>query len=185
MLVVGSDTFISLEDADKYVSEHYTSDDEYRQKWFSLEENDREIWLRRSTNALNNLKYIGRKKGNQRLEFPRIKCFGTYGYFPILYIDQRYDNRLISGGGSLSDPDGMIAIAQATVENALAGAVLNNVVQSNRIANIQGLVAMRAGSVSKNYNRNNRSTVNSEQDIYTDKINSILVDWLQSSRYSM
>ena len=185
MLEVGVDSFVSLADANNYIENHYTSDDDYRKKWDSLNENDKVIWLRRSTQALNKLRYIGRRKGSQLLEFPRIRSLGTYGYIPALYTSQLYDNGLINGGGPVGDEDGMKAISQATIENALAGCYLNKVVQGNRVANIQGLTAMKAGNVDKHYNRNNRSTINSEQDIFTDKINSILVDWLQSSIYSI
>ena len=185
MLLVGENSFISLEDANEYITTHFTSDDEYRVKWESLSDSDKEVWLRRSTQALNNLKFVGRKKGVQKLEFPRVVNLGIGGYIPTLFTSQFYDNGLISANGPSGDEDGMIAIGKACVENAIAGAYLNNVVTSTRIASIQGLTAMKAGNVSKSYSRNNRATVNSENDIFTDKIYSILVDWLQSAKYSL
>lgn len=185
MLVVNENSYVSLADAEQYISEHFVSDDEYRVKWNTLTNDDKEVWLIRSTQALNNLKYLGRKKGVQRLEFPRIMNLGVCGYVPTLFVSQYYDNGLISGSGPAGDLDGMEAIKKATIENAIAGCYLNNVVTNTRIANIQGLIAMKAGNVSKNYSRNNRQTINSENDIYTEKIYSILVDWLQSARYGM
>lgn len=185
MLLVGENSFISLDEANEYISTHFVSDDEYRTKWEGLSDEDKEVWLIRSTQALNNLKYMGRKKGVQKLEFPRIINLGFGGYVPTLFTSQFYDNGLISANGPCGDEDGMIAIKKATVENAIAGAYLNNIVTSTRIANIQGLTAMKAGNVSKSYNRNNRATLNSENDIFTDKIYSILVDWIQSTKYSV
>ena len=185
MLIVNENSYVSLEEANDYVNSHYVSDDEYRVKWGSLSDEDKKIWLIRSTQALDNLKYVGRPKGNQRLQFPRVVSYGMYGYVPVLFVSQYYDNGLISGNGPLGDENGMQAIKKATIENAIAGANLNTLVQSTRVANIQGLTAMKAGNVSKSYNRNNKATVNGERDIYTDKIYSILVDWLQSSHFSL
>lgn len=185
MLVINENSYCTVAEADEYVNSHFLDDDEYRVKWSGLSVENKEVCLIRSTQALDNLKYIGRKKGAQKLQFPRILNLGTFGIVPVLYTSQYYDNGLIRNSGPLGDEDGMEAIKKATIENAVAGAVLNNIVQSTRIANIQGLTAMRAGNVSKTYNRNNKSTINSENDIFTDKIYSILVDWLQSSRYSI
>lgn len=185
MLVINENSYCTVAEADEYVNSHFIDDDEYRVKWSGLSVENKEVCLIRSTQALDNLKYIGRKKGAQKLQFPRILNLGTFGIVPVLYTSQYYDNGLIRNSGPLGDEDGMEAIKKATIENAVAGAVLNNIVQSTRIANIQGLTAMRAGNVSKTYNRNNKSTINSENDIFTDKIYSILVDWLQSSRYSI
>lgn len=185
MLVINENSYVTVEEADNYITSHFLSDDEYRVKWISLSVEDKETCLIRSTQALDNLKYIGRKKGAQKLQFPRIMNIGAFGYVPTLYVSQYYDNGLIRGSGPLGDEDGMEAIKKATIENAVAGAVLNKVIQSTRIANIQGLTAMKAGNVSKSYSRNNKATVNSENDIFTEKIYSILVDWLQSSRYSI
>ena len=185
MLVVNENSYCTVAEADEYMTSHFLSDDEYLIKWLSLSEEDKEVCLIRSTQALDNLKYIGRKKGIQKLQFPRVMNLGTFGFVPTLYTSQFYDNGLIRNSGPYGDEDGLEAIKKATIENAVAGAVLNTIVQSTRIANIQGLTAMKAGNVSKTYNRNNKSTINSENDIFTDKIYSILVDWLQSSRYSI
>lgn len=184
MLEVGVDSFVSLEDANDYVRKHFTTNDEYRVRWESLTDEDKEAWLRRSTIALNSLKYVGRKKGPQLLEFPRVNSIGVYGTLPVLFRSQYYDNGLISANGPYGDADGMLAISRATVENALAGNVLNETVQSSKVANIQGLTSMKAGNVSKTYNRNSKGTRDSNKDIYTDRVYAILVDWLQSGRYT-
>lgn len=185
MLVVNENSYCTVAEADEYITSHFISDDEYLVKWLNLSEEDKEVCLIRSTQALDNLKYIGRKKGVQKLQFPRVITLGAGGYGYNLYVSQYFDNGLIGINGPFGDEDGMEAIKKATIENAVAGAVLNTIVQSTRIANIQGLTAMKAGNVSKTYNRNNKSTINSENDIFTEKIYSILVDWLQSSRYSI
>jgi hypothetical protein len=186
-LVKFENTFATLEEANAYISEHYTSTDAYRVKWAALSDDDKKIELVRSTEALNNLKYSGRVKSvSQKLQFPRVANYmGMGGMLPALYVAQQYDNQLISSYGPTGDPDGALAITKACIENALAMSYLNEVVQDVRITNIQGLTSMKAGSVSKTYNRDNKATLNSDRDIFTDKIYSILVDWIISSTFGI
>ena len=185
MLVINENSYVTIDEADEYVKTHFFSDDECRIKWESLTDEDKEAGLIRSTQALDSLKYKGKKRGAQKLQFPRYKHSGIGGILYMPYVSQFYDSSLIRSNGPLGDEDGMIAIKKATIENAVALAYLNKTIQANKISRIQGLSSMRMGNVHKTYNTNNKSVVNSENDIFTEKIWSILVDWLESSKYAI
>lgn len=187
-LLVGIDSFVSVEDADKYVSETYTNTNAYKAKWDSLSVGDKEVLLRRSTRALNRLKYIGRtKQYNQKLAFPRIINYGIGGVFWAPWVSQYYDNQLISNSGPPGDPDGMIAIAEATVENALGIAYHDSVQTDINGLNLRGLIrtSKNAGPIKETYSSNGVGTNKISSDIFNNKIYSILNCWLVSSHVSL
>lgn len=72
MLTVGTDTFVSVADANVYISEYYlTTDDKYT-AWNTLSESGKEIYLRQACRELCLLKYIGvTYEAFQPLPFPR------------------------------------------------------------------------------------------------------------------
>lgn len=72
MLTVGTDTFVSVADANTYISENYISTSEQYMTWDALTETDKEVYLRQSCNELCMLKYIGvTYEAFQPLPFPR------------------------------------------------------------------------------------------------------------------
>lgn len=184
MLVVGVDSFISVEDADKYVSVTYMNTNAYRIKWESLTVENKEVLLRRSTRALNRLKYVGRtKQYNQRLAFPRIMNYGIGGMFWAPWTSQYYDNQLISNAGPPGDPDGSIAIAEATIENALFIGYYDNIQENVNELNIRGLIrtSKNGGPIKETYAQNNKILNSVSSDIFNNKIYTILNAWLVSS----
>ena len=187
-LIVGNDSFVSVEDADKYVNETYTDTNAYRKKWSALTTENKEILLRRSTKALNRLKYVGRtKRHNQKLAFPRVMNYGVGGVVYAPWVSQYHDNQLISNGGPSGDPDGMIAIAEATIENALGIAFYDNVQTDVNELNIRGLIrtSEKIGSSSETYSSNGSGTNKITSDIFNNKIYSILNYWLISAHVSL
>lgn len=186
MLTVGVDTFISLADADNYTKSMYTAGNELYDSWFGLTDEAKEAWLRRSTKALDRLKYQGEKlKYSQKLQFPRkIKNY-TGGFGWAWDTSYYYDNQHIAVDDLGLDDGGMSAIAEATIENALYGSVLDKSMISVSVANIAGLTSKRAGSVSETYSRSSNSNKNAMRDIFTSKVYSILVQWIIGSHYSL
>lgn len=183
-LVVGEDTFISVEDADVYVAETYTDTNAYRTNWEQLSVENKEALLRRSTRALNKLKYQGRVKyKTQKLAFPREIRYGLGGAYSALFVSQYYDNRLISGSGPVGDADGMIAIAEATIENALGMALLDDVKTDLDKLNIRGLVrtSQKINAISETYAVDHRVNSKVSSDIFNNKVYSILNAWLLTS----
>ena len=64
--------YVTPEWADQYVAEHFTSADPLRVTWEGLDEEDREVLLRKSFESLEALPYIGRKTScDQETAFPR------------------------------------------------------------------------------------------------------------------
>ncbi len=73
MIEVGTDTYIAVDEADKYIAEHYLSTDERRLAWEKLSEADKGVCLRRAAAVIDSLPYPGAKcaKG-QVMSFPRV-----------------------------------------------------------------------------------------------------------------
>ena len=71
-ITVGTDTYITVADADTYVDLFYLSADAKKVAWDLLSDADKEILLRRATQSLENIKYPGfKQEENQTLSFPR------------------------------------------------------------------------------------------------------------------
>ena len=71
-LTIGTDTYISLDDAQEYLSENYISTDEKLIAWNALSSNDKEVLLRKALRVVESQPYTGFKKyTSQTLEFPR------------------------------------------------------------------------------------------------------------------
>lgn len=184
MLTVGVDSYVSLEDADSYVKSMYTDDSDLYISWFGLSDTSKEAWLRRSTKALDNLKYQGEKLNySQRLQFPRTNRNYVGGYGWVWARSPFYDNQHIALSDRGFDDNGMRAISEATIENAVYGVMLDKGTMELTRVNLSGLVSKKAGPISESYNRNALSTSNALKDIFTQKVYTIMVQWLIGSYY--
>lgn len=68
-MVIG---YVSLEEADEYVTTHYVEDSDERTYWEDLDDEDKEILLRNSFENIERLPFTGRKaKPSQDTAFPR------------------------------------------------------------------------------------------------------------------
>ena len=73
MLTIGTDSYISREFADEYISSRYRSTSKERKRWEELQEADKEIILRQACAELDLLPFRGRKASQgQILAFPRL-----------------------------------------------------------------------------------------------------------------
>lgn len=72
-ITVGIDTYVTVSEADEYISKFYVSTDERRIEWEALTEADKEVYLRQALSRIENLRFQGRKcNGNEQiLSFPR------------------------------------------------------------------------------------------------------------------
>ncbi len=78
MLVLGVDTYITIEDANNYVKTHYLTTDPLRIQWEAFVEEDKEVLLRKSFDQINQLPYTGCPKDpKQLLPFPRKHNFNA------------------------------------------------------------------------------------------------------------
>ena len=179
MLVVGENSYVTLEEAEAIVKANTLSSDATAQKWESLSDNDKEVLLATSCRDINALKFDGRRKNyGQVLEFPRVSStVSGIGY--RLFLSQFHDNGLYEG----SSADGGLSAAKlAQVINALYAAVYRDDVESVIPANIQGLTSKKAGPIAETYNRNNRDTNDALIGIFTRKVYAILTPWVNTAR---
>lgn len=86
-LIVGIDTYISLADAETYISSNYVSTSKEVQVWATLSAQDKEVYLRRSCKKIDSQRLVGMKAvSSQVLAFPR----SMYSLNARQYIDQDY-----------------------------------------------------------------------------------------------
>lgn len=73
MLEVGTNTYVSREYADEYITSRYKTNSKDRKRWEELSEEDKEILLINACDELENLQWQGRTatKG-QAMAFPRL-----------------------------------------------------------------------------------------------------------------
>ena len=165
-LIVGVDSYVTVEEADKMLGGLYLDNNEVYKKWQTLTESQKEVLLRASCRDLDNLRYTGEKKNySQKLQFPR-KTDSICGYGYRLYISQLCDNGLVDG---TCEADGLNEIALAQVENAIWHSYVDDVVVEQAGLNITGLT----------------SKIDALRGIYTQKVYSILSSWLCDSRLSI
>ena len=88
-LTIGTDSYVTLEEATQYAESHLLSSDPRKAAWESLTDPDKEVLLRNATSAIDSLPLRGRKiVATQALAFPRTlqeKCHRYFGCFePIV-----------------------------------------------------------------------------------------------------
>ena len=73
MITVGTDTYVTIAEADAYIELHYLSTDTQRVAWEAMTDADKEICLRNATVSIDTLIVPGRKIDSaQTLSFPRV-----------------------------------------------------------------------------------------------------------------
>lgn len=73
MLTVGTDSYIDLEYADRYIDERYREGSENRNRWEALGKEERESFLKAACEELERVKWHGRAATkDQPLSFPRL-----------------------------------------------------------------------------------------------------------------
>lgn len=184
-LEVGVNSYVDLNEATEYIENHYMSSDTARKAWDALSDDDKSVALIRSTQAINSLKYIGTKKDPVKqgsFQFPRInRVFSCGGVIDVLYVPQNKSSLIKSTDGF--GPDGLREAKEATIENAMAYVLFGGAVQKNNINRAVGLKSRSSKSVSESYDRNNIGTKMAGLGIYTEYVNTILVDWLINSAF--
>ena len=72
-LIVGVNSYISLDDANNYVKQLRMSTDKGRKKWEQLSDEDKAVLINKYTIEVDNLPYFGKRVSTeQSLGFPRI-----------------------------------------------------------------------------------------------------------------
>lgn len=185
-IVIGENSYCAVKEADEYISGRYVASSEEYMTWMSLSNADKEVYMIRSTDALNTLRYIGRKvRSKQTLSFPRTQ----YNGFGVILVPTAYntvgDVGLIRNSETDSD-GGLTSAKYAQIENALIIPIADksNIKDDVRENLIRGLTSKKIGSVSETYTayKKNSQADNLMKDIYaTSKIEGLLKCWLSSS----
>lgn len=148
--VVGTDTYISVADANTYVHEHFTSADATAVAWGKLLVADREVLLRRAAAVIDRQPLVGVKAdSSQAMEFPRAiqSAVPWGGIFPSTPSGRWSADWVIQASAP-------VEVQQAQVEIALAlmgGA-------SNRVRLQQeGVRSFSLGDLSETYDGSGRA----------------------------
>lgn len=180
-LQVSINSYVTVEEADDYISSLYLSKNEARVAWEKLTDEDKKTALLSSCKSLNTLKYTGKRKyAGQKMEFPRVNSYVAGVYYTRVF-DPAHDQGL--GGVSASSSDGLDKAKMAQIENALWGVVLDAHITDGAKIGVRGLKSKNAGGkISESYGD---ASVQAQEGIYTKQVYSILSEWLSSSRYTV
>jgi hypothetical protein len=140
-LVVGTDSYISQADATAYVTANYASSTPQKIAWTALSSDDKDAWLRRARQAIDQMILVGIKAyQTQTLAFPRAILATSYNYPPTGYVWR--------GADYIVQTAVPTEVTQAQVEEALALAVgVPKRLQLRR----QGVRSYRLGNLSESY----------------------------------
>lgn len=184
-LVVGVDSYITLEYANEYVVKHFPSDSAFRTTWAGKSDADKEVLIRTSTQAIDSLKFNGRKLNySNRLQFPRILETNVYfGYQAFGETNQFTD---LSCSPVVDHTDGGLELVkQAVVENAVAASLLQQTAFSQLGDAIAGITSKKVGPVAETYNRQTMEARGARRGIFSDKVYTLLAPWLAESYISL
>lgn len=82
-LVVGTNSYITVDEADQLITENYLSTDPLRVAWEALATGDKEVLLRRAAAQIDRLPFTGRVADvNQKMAFPRKAVFNDSPEIP-------------------------------------------------------------------------------------------------------
>lgn len=94
--------YVTIEEANSYISSHYLSSDNKRELWDNMSEEDKSVLLTQSLDNLESLNFYGKKtECNQELNFPRngsnvipekIKKAQIVGAMVLLDSDDTYNS---------------------------------------------------------------------------------------------
>lgn len=129
-------SYATVEQADKYVQEHFISTDPVRLSWEDLSEEDKQVILNVSAEAINSLPFPGRKKDpNQEDAFPR--CPSTQ--VPPAIFAAQIENAISMADSNSSDD---AALYQRMWSFGIASYRIGNLSES--IGNASGGASMSA-----------------------------------------
>lgn len=189
-LVKFENTYATVEEADYYIRNFIPKKSMQYIEWFKLEDNDKAVLLKASTESLDKLLYQGSKlNNNQPLEFPRNRFpAGFSGTFGILFTPQSYDAGLITQNNSSSDPlkNGTKDITAACIENAMYQNIFGDAVTDNVITSLKRITSHSIGNTHISYDKNSIEGRMAQKGIYNStRIFHLLRDWTYSDVYTL
>lgn len=126
-------SYITIEEANEYVATHYVSDDPLRTTWEDLSDEDKQVYLNVSAEAIDSLPWPGRKAHlNQEHAFPR---------YPSMAIPPSIKFANIENAMSSAD-------SSATADAALYQKMWSYGISSYSIGNLSETVGTAGGNAS-------------------------------------
>lgn len=117
--------YVSIEDANNYISSHYLSTDTKRDSWDKMSEEDKTVLLTQSLDIIENLSFIGRKTDKeQELSFPRNGS---------KVIPEKIKSAQIVGALSILDSDGTYEAIESGITSERVGNVSYTYSKTNEI----------------------------------------------------
>ena len=105
--------YVTIEEADSYISSHFLSSDEKRESWEAMNEEDKKLLLTQSLEDIESLNFSGCKTcKDQELSFPRNGCSD---------IPQNVKNAQIEGAISRLDTDSSFESIQKGITSERLG----------------------------------------------------------------
>lgn len=103
MLIVGTNSYITLIEANEYIDTHYDTTNDLACYWRVLSDEEQEIWLLKSMQQLESIVLTGLKEyEDQALAFPRYRCYKEFTV-PQEVKDAEIENALALFKKELSD----------------------------------------------------------------------------------
>lgn len=107
--------YVTIEEADSYISSHFLSSDEKRESWEAMNEEDKKVLLTKSLEDIESLNFSGYKTcKDQELSFPRNGC---------LDVPQNVKNAQIEGAIARLDTDSSFESIQKGITSERLGSV--------------------------------------------------------------
>lgn len=160
-ITVGTDTYVSLSDADTYISNNYVSTSTEFTTWDALSDGDKEIHLKNATKRIDRQILRGVKAvDTQTLEFPRaLKTYCQDYVRPVYGVNP---NR---GYDYVVETEVAQRVKDAQVEEAMTLSVEGSNVNNRAKLQQQGVKSFTLGDLSETYGSGLSSSYNSTQFI--------------------
>jgi len=156
-ITVGTDTYISLADANTYMSANYISTSTEYTTWDALSDGDKEIYLKNATKRIDRQILRGIKAvDTQTLEFPRaLKSCHRYPDLNITGVNVgRYDNYVV-------ESEVTQRVKDAQCEEALIMSVDGTTASKRLELQRQGVKSFTLGDLTETYGAGTNSNANS------------------------
>lgn len=140
-LVVGTDSYITIEEADAYIVSYYTATNVLRVAWTALDDADKEVYIRQAFQCIERLPLRGSKL-----------LYTQTTLFP------RNDSITLEVPDKVKDAQAALSIASMQWETATG---LSDDMQERRLLQLQGVTEIKIGKMAEVYDL---SKTNSNQD---------------------
>ena len=178
-IVVGTDAYISLVDADLYMTNNYVSTSTEYTTWDALSDGDKEIYLKKATKRIDRQILRGIKAvDTQTLEFPRaLKTYGSYWDQPVYGATPYRSNDYV-----VESEVGQ-RVKDANIEEALSISVNGTGLNNRQSLQQQGVKSFSLGDLSETYGTGLSSSFNST--VLTSTVAKELLKYYQAGSVSI